>query len=79
MEHEYSEQSYSKNGNNNDDKAAAIHMEALVQERSRLEPPELVKAMTPEQRAIAEQKLKRKIDLRLLPMLVVMYIMNYLG
>lgn len=40
--------------------------------------PELVRVMTPEQRAAAEKKLVRKIDLRLLPMTIIMYIMNYL-
>jgi hypothetical protein len=34
--------------------------------------------MTPEQRLHAESGLRRKIDLRLLPMVVLMYIMNYL-
>jgi sugar phosphate permease len=43
-----------------------------------LQPPELVRAMTPEYRLAAEAKLRRKIDLRLLPMVVIMYIMNYL-
>ncbi len=34
--------------------------------------------MTPEERLHIETKLKRKIDLRLMPMIVIMYIMNYL-
>ncbi|KAM5355034.1 hypothetical protein ACJ41O_001680 [Fusarium nematophilum] len=34
--------------------------------------------MTPEERAALEKKLRWKIDLRLLPMLVLIYIMNYL-
>lgn len=51
----------------------------VVTSKSRVfEPPELVKAMSPEQRAAAEKKLKAKIDLRLMPMIVLMYIMNYL-
>lgn len=41
-------------------------------------PPELVRAMSPEKRAAAESRLRRKIDLRLLPMIVLMYILNYL-
>ena len=45
---------------------------------SKLVPPELVVAMTPEYRLAAEAKLRRKIDLRLLPMIILMYIMNYL-
>lgn len=43
-----------------------------------LEAPELVRNMTPEHRLIVETRLKRKIDLRLLPMIILMYIMNYL-
>lgn len=42
------------------------------------QPPELVRNMTPEQRILAEKKLRQKIDLRLMPMIVLMYIMNYL-
>ena len=44
----------------------------------RREPPELVRHLSPDERAAAERALTRKIDLRLLPMLVLMYIMNYL-
>ena len=42
------------------------------------EPPELVSKLTTEGRAHAETLLTRKIDIRLLPMLILMYIMNYL-
>lgn len=45
---------------------------------SKLTPPPLVTAMTQEQRLQAEEKLRRKIDTRLLPMIILMYIMNYL-
>ena len=45
---------------------------------SKLEPPPLVAAMTQEHRLEAEAKLRRKIDTRLLPMIILMYIMNYL-
>jgi len=38
----------------------------------------LVRQMSPERRIEAEAALKRKIDLRLLPMVILMYIMNYL-
>lgn len=41
-------------------------------------PPVLVAAMSPERRAEAEKALVRKIDFRLMPMIVLMYIMNYL-
>ncbi|KAK2030568.1 MFS general substrate transporter [Colletotrichum zoysiae] len=47
-------------------------------ERRGLQPPPLVAAMTHEYRAELERRLKRKIDLRLLPTIVVMYILNYI-
>lgn len=43
-----------------------------------LQAPEWIAALTPEERAEMESKLKRKIDIRLLPMIILMYIMNYL-
>ena len=46
--------------------------------RSRREPPELVKNLTPEERQCLEKALTRKIDLRILPMLILIYVMNYL-
>lgn len=45
---------------------------------SRLTVPPLVAAMSQEQRVAAETKLRKKIDLRLMPMVIIMYIMNYL-
>ena len=42
------------------------------------EPPPCVSILTPEERHNAEKKLVRKIDIRLLPVLVIMYILNYL-
>ena len=45
---------------------------------SRREPPPLIKDLSPEARAELERKLVRRIDLRLMPMIVLMYIMNYL-
>lgn len=44
----------------------------------KFQPPELVRKMTPEERAEREKKLVRKIDLRLLPMIILMYILNYI-
>ncbi|KFY20191.1 hypothetical protein V491_03919, partial [Pseudogymnoascus sp. VKM F-3775] len=44
----------------------------------RVIPPALVAAMSLERRAEAEKALVRKIDIRLMPMIVLMYIMNYL-
>lgn len=46
--------------------------------RTRREPPELVRNLTPEEREHIEKALTRKIDLRILPMLIIIYIMNYL-
>ncbi|MCJ1280098.1 hypothetical protein MMC21_007924 [Puttea exsequens] len=46
--------------------------------RTKREPPELVRDLHPDERAHLEAKLVRKIDGRLLPMLIIMYIMNYL-
>ncbi|KAL1297483.1 hypothetical protein AAFC00_005005 [Neodothiora populina] len=40
--------------------------------------PELLRDLAPEERQRLEKKLVRRIDLRLLPMLVIMYILNYL-
>ena len=42
------------------------------------EPPELVRDLSSEERQHLEKLLIRKIDLRLLPMVIIMYIMNYL-
>ena len=42
------------------------------------QPPELVMKLSPDERAHAELALTKKIDLRLLPMIILMYIMNYL-
>lgn len=43
-----------------------------------LEPPEIIRNMSPEERARLEKKLRLKIDLRLLPMIILMYILNYI-
>lgn len=43
-----------------------------------LRQPEILLNMSDEERAALEKRLVRKIDLRLLPMLVVMYILNYI-
>lgn len=40
--------------------------------------PEWIRNLTPEERHDVEGKLKRKLDIRLMPMIVLMYIMNYL-
>ncbi|UPX16672.1 uncharacterized protein EKO05_0007061 [Ascochyta rabiei] len=46
--------------------------------QSKLTVPPLVAAMSQEHRMEAEAKLRKKIDTRLLPMINLMYIMNYL-
>lgn len=40
--------------------------------------PEIIRLMSPEERDQLEKKLIRKIDIRILPMIVVMYILNYI-
>lgn len=45
---------------------------------ARKEAPAYVASLTPEEREQAEKALVRKIDLRLLPMIIIMYILNYL-
>lgn len=40
--------------------------------------PPLLRDLGPEEIAILEKRLKRKIDWRMMPPLIVMYIMNYL-
>lgn len=41
-------------------------------------PPDIIQAMTPEHRAKVEKRLKRKIDGRILPAIIIMYILNYI-
>lgn len=59
----------------------AIHTAAdpgLGPTDGKLAPPPLVAAMSQEQRIQAEARMRKKIDTRLLPMIILMYIMNYL-
>ncbi|KAL2141796.1 hypothetical protein VTI28DRAFT_1933 [Corynascus sepedonium] len=44
----------------------------------RMQPPEFIRNLTPEERESLEKALKRKIDIRLLPAVIIMYIMNYI-
>jgi hypothetical protein len=53
---------------------ATIHREAI----SSIEAPISIQSLTHEERIRAEKALVRKIDLRLLPAIIIMYIMNYL-
>ncbi len=42
------------------------------------QPPPYVRSLSPEERGHVEKSLVRKIDFRLIPMIIIMYIMNYL-
>lgn len=44
-----------------------------------LQPPEFLVHLSAEERHQLEAKLKRKIDLRLMPAIILMYILNYIG
>jgi hypothetical protein len=59
-----------------DEKAGASTVED--NRPGRLQAPEFIRNLTPEERAHLEKRLKRKIDLRLLPAVIIMYIMNYI-
>lgn len=64
-----------------DEKASAAAASAPRQEdsaRQRLQPPECIRNLTPEERAQLERRLKRKVDIRLLPAIIIMYILNYI-
>lgn len=52
--------------------------ENIVASRVAREPPSLIKSLSADERRRLELALVRKIDLRLLPMVILMYIMNYL-
>lgn len=55
------------------------NVDSVSQGQSRaLQAPEYIRLMTPEERRKAENALRKKIDRRLMPMVVIMYIMNYL-
>lgn len=55
------------------------NVDSIAQGQSRaLHAPEYVRQMSIEERRKAEDALRKKIDLRLMPMIVIMYIMNYL-
>lgn len=65
-----------------DDKELQVlssNVDSISQGQSRaLQAPEFIRLMTPEERRKAENALRKKIDRRLMPMVVIMYIMNYL-
>ena len=51
---------------------------SLQYARTPLEPPESVRRLTTDERAKLERRLVQKMDLRILPMIVIMYVLNYL-
>ncbi|KAK4452421.1 putative tartrate transporter [Podospora aff. communis PSN243] len=62
-----------------DEKPASVKVEdAGDAPRRGPQPPPFIASLTPEQREEMEKKLKRKIDWRLLPAVIIMYIMNYI-
>ena len=68
---------------NGDNKIISRHVSDTTLDPSssaqrRREAPPLIQALSPEERSQAEKHLVRKIDARLLPMVILMYIMNYL-
>ncbi|KAK9415374.1 putative Major facilitator superfamily (MFS) profile domain-containing protein [Seiridium unicorne] len=50
----------------------------LEARRRGLQPPAIIAHLTPGERSELELRLRKKIDLRLLPMIILMYIMNYI-
>ncbi|ERT01661.1 hypothetical protein HMPREF1624_02913 [Sporothrix schenckii ATCC 58251] len=62
-----------------DTKEAEIEGNEVTAARRRdLQPPAFLVGMSAEERQAMETKLKRKIDLRLMPMIILMYILNYI-
>ena len=60
------------------EKESAIFREETASIQTGLQLPELLRDLSEEERHVLERKLVRTIDIRLLPILVLMYIMNYL-
>lgn len=54
---------------------ASVH-DSIPDKKSRA--PALIQAWSPEERQRLESSLRNKIDLRLMPLIVLMYILNYL-
>lgn len=74
---EFAHGAHGINGNV-EEKAATVFIQDTRTDAPVMEGSELVRAMSTEERLFKEKKLVRKIDIRLLPMLILMYIMNYL-
>ena len=60
------------------DVKGSIQLETVNDHSKRIIPPDYVRSLTAEERRIAERKLVRKIDVRLLPPIIVMYLLNYI-
>lgn len=60
------------------EKHANDFLEPHAEVQSDRQPPAYVASLTKEEREAVETKLVRKIDLRLIPCIIIMYIMNYL-
>lgn len=67
-----------RSGDINEEKDGAMFCEDTASAHTRNQVPETLRDLTEDERAVLEKKLVRRIDLRLLPMLVIMYILNYL-
>lgn len=66
-------------GESSDEKPQVVSDDvASIRRADGLEPPEFIKGLTAEERQELERLLKRKIDTRLLPAIIVMYILNYI-
>lgn len=58
-------------------KANGVVVETTLKSK-RHEPPPYVKSLSKEEREVVEKALVRKIDIRLIPPIIIMYILNYL-
>ena len=67
-----------ENGKANTEHVSHMTLEHVGTARRKREAPPLVRDLSHEDRCRLEQALVRKIDRRLLPMIVLMYILNYL-
>ncbi|KAI1501911.1 major facilitator superfamily domain-containing protein [Biscogniauxia marginata] len=74
------ESSNGESKSDSDIKTSPLSGVADLRQASRrgLQPPPIIARLTPEQRLELEKRLVKKIDIRLLPMLVLMYILNYI-
>ncbi|KAK3327590.1 major facilitator superfamily domain-containing protein [Cercophora scortea] len=70
--------SYPESGASGDEKVTASKVEDANAPRGLREPPPFIQSLTAEEREVLEVHLKRKIDTRLLPAIILMYILNYI-